>query len=308
LNLGVREARGEIIGVFDADSVPAPDVLLNVCKYFDEPTVAAVQGRTMSINRDQNMLTKFISYEDAVWCEAYLRGKDALDLFVHLRGTCQFVRRGVLADLGNFDEGTLSEDMELSARLTEKGYRIRYGSDVCSLQESPSVLKTLLRQRVRWCRGIMEVAFRYGRLMAKPSRKNVDAEATLFAPVILIASLLTYLAASYLVFVPSSLGLLMSLATRIAFLSMTLTLILGSLALIYASKPRRVSSVLWLPFVYFYYVIQTLIAMYAVGLIVLRRPRRWVKTEKTGAINVDGSVTVAGQRELEKFGNRLSQS
>jgi len=294
LNLGLREAKGDIVAVFDADSVPAPDVLLNVCKYFDEPSVAAVQGRTMSINEDQNMLTKFISYEDAVWSEAYLRGKDALDLFVHLRGTCQFIRRSVLAELGNFDEGTLSEDMELSARLTERGYRIRYGSDVCSMQESPAVLKTLLKQRIRWCRGMMEVAFRYGRLMAKPSRKSVDAEATLFAPVILIVSLLTYFAASYLVLAPNNLGLLMSLASRIAFLSMTLTLILSSLALIYSAKPRKISSILWLPFVYSYYTLQTLIAIYAVGLIVLRRPRRWIKTEKTGTIKVNHSINTGG--------------
>jgi hypothetical protein len=86
----------------------------------------------------------------------------------------------------------------------------------------------------------------------------------------------------------------MSLATRIAFASTTLTLILSSLALVYASRPRKVSSVLWLPFVYFYYVLQTLIAIYAVGLIVLRRPRRWVKTEKTGTIKVNRSVTAGG--------------
>jgi len=104
LNYGVMHARGEIVGIFDADNVPADDVLLNVCRYFEDPKVAAVQGRTLSINSEESMLPKFISYEETVWCEAYLRGKDVLNLFIHLKGSCQFIRRDVLQRLEGFDE------------------------------------------------------------------------------------------------------------------------------------------------------------------------------------------------------------
>ena len=61
LNYGIKHASGEVIAVFDADSVPEPDTLMNVCKYFEDPQVVAVQGRILSINQDENMLTKFIS-------------------------------------------------------------------------------------------------------------------------------------------------------------------------------------------------------------------------------------------------------
>ena len=128
------------------------------------------------------MLTKFMSYEEAAWCEAYLRGKDALNLFVSLKGSCQFIRRDVLEAVGGFDEGYLAEDMELSAKLARQGYRTKYAPDVRALQESPSELKQLLRQRTRWYRGWMEVAFRYGSLMSSPSWMKVDAEATLLGP------------------------------------------------------------------------------------------------------------------------------
>ena len=125
----------------------------------------------MTINADENMLTKFISYEEAVWCEAYLRGKDVLDLFVHLRGSCQFIRRNVLEKLGGFSEDALSEDMELSVRLTKENYRIKYAPDVYAWQESPSSLKQLFRQRVRWFRGTIEVALKYGKLATKLNGK-----------------------------------------------------------------------------------------------------------------------------------------
>jgi cellulose synthase/poly-beta-1,6-N-acetylglucosamine synthase-like glycosyltransferase len=284
LNEGIECAKGEIIGIFDADSVLSHDALLNVCKYFENADVAAVQGRTLSINSEENMLAKFISYEEAVWCEAYLRGKDILNLFVHLKGSCQFIRRSVLEKLHFFDEDILSEDMEFSARLTEKGYKIRYASDVRAWQENPSSLKQLFKQRIRWYKGTMEVAFKYGKLMAKPNRKTIDAEATLFGPFILIASLATYLATFYSFFVPLTSDILWQVAMQFTAIITTLMLLVCGLALIYASKPRKLANLLWLPFIYFYWSLQAFIAFYAVLLILFRRPRKWLKTEKTGTV------------------------
>lgn len=285
LNYGIKHAKGEIIGIFDADNVPAPDTLLNVCKYFEDPEVVAVQGRTLSLNSEENMLAKFISYEEAVWCEAYLQGKSVLNLFVHLKGSCQFMRRHVLEKLNGFDENSLSEDMEMSARLTEKGYKIMYASDVRSWQESPSDLKQLFRQRTRWFRGTIEVAFKYGRLIAKLSKKNIDAEATLFGPFMLIASLVTYLAAFSAFFTSFPLDILWQIAMQFTAIITTLTLLICGLVLIYASKPRKLTNLLWLPFIYFYWSLQTFIALYAVMLVLFRRPCRWLKTEKKGTIN-----------------------
>lgn len=284
LNYGVAHAKGEIVGIFDADNVPDRDALLNACSFFEDPAVAAVQGRTSSINAGENMLTKFISHEETVWCEVYLRGKDVLNLFVHLKGSCQFIRRDVLEKLKGFDEKALSEDMEISARLAENGYKIRYASNVRSWQESPASVKSLFRQRTRWFRGTMEVAFKYGRLMSKPSMRNLDAEVTLLGPFVLIAALATYLATFYTFFEPLPFSFLLQLVMDASALVATLTILLCGLALVYSSKPRKAKSLLWLPFVYFYCSLQAFISFYAVLLILLRRPRKWLKTEKKGVV------------------------
>jgi cellulose synthase/poly-beta-1,6-N-acetylglucosamine synthase-like glycosyltransferase len=256
-----------------------------VKEYFEDPAVAAVQGRTLSINSKENMLTQFISYEEAVWCEAYLRGKDKLNLFVHLKGSCQFIRRDTLKELGAFSESVLSEDMEISARLTEYNCKIRYASDVVAWQETPSDLKSLFKQRTRWFRGTMQVALKYGRLMTKPNLKNFDAETTLFGPFILIASLIPYTAMFWAFFNLLPFSTLWSITVQFATLSTTLTLLLCGVTLIYVSKPRRMKNVLWLPFIYFYWVLQAFIALYAAILIFLRRPSRWTKTDKRGVMN-----------------------
>jgi len=284
LNYGLKMAKGDIVAVFDADNVPSPDILRRVVEYFKDPEVAAVQGRNKSINADENMLTKFLSYEDAVWCEAYLRGKDALDLFVHLRGSCQFVRRDVLQKLRGFKEDVLSEDMEISARLMEKGYRIRYAPDVCAWQESPASLKQLFRQRIRWYRGTMEIALKYGKLITKLNRKSLDAETTLMGPFVLIMSLLMYFSVAFIFFAPVCLEPLWLFLTQVSIVLTTVLMFLCGLALTFISKPRSVKNLLWLPFVYLYWSLQGFIALYAAFLILLCRPKKWVKTEKRGTI------------------------
>lgn len=288
LNYGITHSKGEIIAIFDADNVPDTNILDTVCAYFEDKSVAAVQGRTLSINSKENMLTQFISYESAVYSDVYLRGKDLLNLFVHLTGSCQFIRRSVLEKLEGFNEKVLSEDIEISARLTKSNHKIRYASDVVAWQESPSTVRTLFKQRTRWFRGIAELAFKYGKLMAKPNWKNLDAEATLFAPFILIASLLPYMLGVY-VFLAMPFALLWSYAALFATVTTTLTLLLCGFALIYVTKPRKARNILWLPFVYFYWSFQAFIALYALLLILLRRPKLWTKTERTGTITRSSS-------------------
>ncbi|MEM0358329.1 MAG: glycosyltransferase family 2 protein [Candidatus Bathyarchaeia archaeon] len=284
LNYALKHAKGEIVAFFDADNVPEPDALKRAINYFVDRSVAAVQGRLCSINADENMLAKLVSYEDAVWCEVYLRGKDVLDLFVHLKGSCQFIRYDILTKVGGFDEDALSEDMELSARLAENGYRIRYAPDVCAWQEMPADLTQLFKQRVRWFRGTMETAFKYGRLMTKLNRRSLDAEVTLIGPLILISSLVTYLTGVLTFFSVFHFDVLWNVTMTITTFISTFMILICGLALVYISKPKKVTNLLWLPFIWFYWSLQAFIAFYVLIVMFLRKPKTWHKTEKRGTI------------------------
>jgi cellulose synthase/poly-beta-1,6-N-acetylglucosamine synthase-like glycosyltransferase len=284
LNFGFKHSSGEIVAVFDADNVPAVDALSRAAEHFLNPGVAALQGRIHSINSHENMLTQFLAYEDAVWCEAFLRGKEKLGLFVHLRGCCQFIRRSALESVGGFDEESLAEDMEISARLTEQGQRIKYSGDVRTWQESPSSLKGFLLQRIRWYRGHMEVALKYGRFLKHLDRRTLDAELTLSLPFLAIASLFLFLLASWGVFASASFDVVLRTLMGLSTFTMFILVLLAGGALIYYSKPKRVKNLLWLPFVFGYWLAQSFVAVYAGLLILFRRPRRWVKTEKSGAV------------------------
>lgn len=282
LKVGLKHVSGEIVAVLDADNIPEPDFLLRAASYFEDSSVAAVQGRLIAVNEDENILTKFVSQEEALRCEAYMRGKDALGLFVPLTGSCYFVRKSVLDSVGGWNGKVLSEDMELAARLTENGHKIRYASDVKSWQEYPATVSGFFKQRTRWFRGTMEVSLRYGSLLKRPCKESLDAEVTLAGPFVLISCLLGYVATFSSLFIPLNPDFAFFLLANVTTLFTFLLLALAGVAMIFAEKPRKISNVVWLPFIYCYWFIQNFVASYAFLQILLRRPRKWEKTTKTG--------------------------
>jgi len=287
LNYALRKAKGEILALFDADCVPNSDVLSRAVECFKDPSTAAVQGSTASINANENMLTRLISYEEAVSFRAYALGRNVLDLFVYLIGSCCFLRRDVLEKLGGWDENSLCEDLEISVRLTKEGYLIRYVPEIQSWQESPAKLDSLIRQRARSLRGHMETALKYGNLITNINKKSLDTEATLLAPFIQIIGLLGYFMALVTSFLSVQLdSILPILGQTLLILTITALLMIGT-ALIYVTKPCKTTNLLWLPFVFVYWLVENLIAFYALLQIVLRRPRKWTKTTKTGTVNYD---------------------
>ncbi len=285
LNYAIKHCNGEIIGFFDADAVPTGDTLLKASDYFADPSVAAIQGRNLSINSNENMLTRLITYEEMILCDAYLQGKEALGLFVNLRGSCQFIRASVLEQLDGFDEAFLSEDIEISARLTEKGHRIRYCFDLTSWQETPSNLSSFLKQRTRWYTGYLQVALKYRKLLSKITRKRVDAEVAMFAPTVGAISLVLFSGAFIAtIFLNYSFDPLLKGLLNLSIIGTLLTLCACGFALVCLSKPREAKNLVWFPLLYAYLNIEVFLTLYAALLVVFRRSREWTKTEKSGAI------------------------
>ena len=290
LNFGFGCARGDVVATFDADSVPEPDSILKVAKYFGDSSVAAVQGRICSINSGQNMMTQFISYEWAVQYELYMGGKDALGLYVGLAGTCQFIRKDVLEAIGGWNENCLAEDTELSVRLVEKGHTIRYASEVRTFEESPFSIKGLMAQRARWYRGNIETGLRFGRLMKRPNLRRIDAEITLLSTWMILLCVVNYFAPLWAFSAPSI--FVFSMIVQFTSLFTLLLLAVVGVSLVCLSGPFRLRNVLWLPFIYAYWGFQSFIALFALFEVATRRKLLWRKTEHSGKVTVKPEVRV----------------
>ncbi len=299
LNYGLEYSKGEIIGVFDADNFPQIDVLTRAAEYFRNRDVVAVQGLLSSVNSEENMLTKLIHYEGIIQYDALLSGRSSLSLFIPLVGSCQFIRREVLEEIGGWRNGTLSEDLELSANLTERGYRVSYAPEIVSLQENPSKFGQLIGQRVRWFRGCMEVAFRYGRLLKRFDRRSLDAEAFFIGPFMMIFVLATYFITLFNLFVPLGFGTYTVILLQLtSLLTLSILLILG-VALACATRPRRMGNIKWLPFIYLYWATEVFVAFYALLQIAFRRRRVWTKTSHSGIITNQQALQSSAETNSE---------
>src|ERR1700741_448860 len=58
LAYGMQLSRSELFAVYDADFVPAPDVLLRMVPYFADSAVGMVQARWTHLNRNESLLTR----------------------------------------------------------------------------------------------------------------------------------------------------------------------------------------------------------------------------------------------------------
>jgi cellulose synthase/poly-beta-1,6-N-acetylglucosamine synthase-like glycosyltransferase len=284
LNLALPYINGEIVGVFDADSLPEKDVLSKVALYFNDSKVIAVQGRTTSLNEKSNALTRVIAMEEKAWFQALLSGREEMQLFVPLTGSCQFIRTNILQEMGGWDENSLTEDVELALRLVEKNYLIKYAPDVCSGQETPNTLGDLVKQRVRWYRGYMETAIKYGRLLDTLNKRTVDAEISMGGPFMMIISLLSYINWFFVAIFLSQSNPILDFTGLVMALT-AVSLISIGIALTASEKPTRLRNILWIPSIYIYWLVQMVIAGWAFLKFVFRRKRVWTKTVKKGRLD-----------------------
>src|SRR5215813_791718 len=61
LEAGLKQARGEFVGIFDADFLPTSDFLTRIMPQFADPKIGMVQARWGHINQDYSLLTKIQS-------------------------------------------------------------------------------------------------------------------------------------------------------------------------------------------------------------------------------------------------------
>jgi cellulose synthase/poly-beta-1,6-N-acetylglucosamine synthase-like glycosyltransferase len=156
LNHALIHARGDIIGIYDAEDAPEPDQLRKVVAQFRDasPEVACLQGVLDYYNPRTNWLSRCFTIEYAGWFRLILPGIARLGLAVPLGGTTLFFRRAVLEGLGGWDAHNVTEDADLGIRLARHGYRTEVIETVTG-EEANCRTIPWIKQRSRWIKGYM---------------------------------------------------------------------------------------------------------------------------------------------------------
>jgi len=147
-NLGVSQARGEIILFTDADCVPARDWIEEMVRPLAEPDVVAVKGAYRT--RQKALLARFIQAEFA---ERYaLLERERYVDFVDSHSAAY--RKAEFLAAGSFDpDFLLSEDVDLSYKLSRQGHKMVFNPQAIVYHRHPETLGAYLRakfQRAYW--------------------------------------------------------------------------------------------------------------------------------------------------------------
>ncbi len=154
LNLGIREVDAEIIAIYDADNTPdAHSLRYLVAQLILHPDLGAVLGKFRTVNKNATLLTRFINIETLGFQSMLQAGRWQMHHIATLPGTNFVMRRSLITELGGWDEEALTEDSELSIRIYEHGYRIKYIPYAVTYEQEPQEWAVWIRQRMRWVRG-----------------------------------------------------------------------------------------------------------------------------------------------------------
>jgi cellulose synthase/poly-beta-1,6-N-acetylglucosamine synthase-like glycosyltransferase len=160
LNLGLAEARGDVVVALDSDTLFATDTVAHLTAPFADRRVAAVAGNAKVGNR-VNRLTRWQALEYVTAQNLERRAWDLAGAVPVVPGAVGAWRRDAVLAEGGFHEDTLAEDTDLTLRLIARGHRVVYAERALAYTEAPETARALLKQRFRWTYGVLQACWKH---------------------------------------------------------------------------------------------------------------------------------------------------
>jgi glycosyltransferase involved in cell wall biosynthesis len=159
LDAGLKQAKGELIAIFDADFLPQPDFLLEVVPHFvTDPRVGMVQARWGHLNRAHSLLTR----TQALMLDGHHmvenRARAAAGWLFNFSGTGGIWRKIAIESSGGWQHDTITEDLDLSYRAQLAGWKFVYRENVVTPAELPEDVSAFRAQQFRWAKGTVQCA------------------------------------------------------------------------------------------------------------------------------------------------------
>jgi cellulose synthase/poly-beta-1,6-N-acetylglucosamine synthase-like glycosyltransferase len=147
-----KTATGEIIALTDPDGVCEKEWVKKIVQPFSDPKVGATAGITHCGNWHKNLFTRLRAVEDEWWNNISFTGRDGKIKISHFQPLCgcnYALRRSAWEDVGRSHGQGLLEDLDMSAKLFQRGWEIAV-TDANVWQEEVENISEYIRQRRRW--------------------------------------------------------------------------------------------------------------------------------------------------------------
>ena len=149
----------DAFAIFDADNLPDPAFM----QAMNDALAAGervCKGRLKAGNAFESWVSGGYGLYHALMEWTYSRPHSAAGFSSNLVGTAFVAHREVLEKLGGWNTVTLCEDTEFAAMSTKLGYRVAWVPEALSYDEQVAKFGVSLRQRRRWCRGMVQCSRR----------------------------------------------------------------------------------------------------------------------------------------------------
>lgn len=185
LNVGLYQATGDVVTIFDAEDEPHPDILNIVNTVMSREGTPVVQCGVQLMNYADHWFSALNVLEYFFWFKSRMHYHSAVGM-VPLGGNTVFVRRDLLERVSGWDQHCLTEDADLGIRLSAARVPIRvvYDDRYVTREETPPTVSQFVKQRTRWDQGFLQVLGKRGWLRLPTWSQRLLAFYTLAFPLI----------------------------------------------------------------------------------------------------------------------------
>lgn len=157
LNVGLSEARGRYLTIYDAEDFPHPEQLQAAVQAFEiaPPDLACLQAPLAGTARSGSWVSAQWSLEYAVQFGLLLPGAALYRMPMLIGGTSNHFRKDALQALGGWDAWNVTEDADLGMRIARAGLSCGVISPP-TIEDPPARLGVWTAQRSRWIKGFMQ--------------------------------------------------------------------------------------------------------------------------------------------------------
>lgn len=288
LNIGFKQAKGEIMAIYDADNTPEKTALRYlVAELTNDDSLGGVIGKFRTRNRNASLLTRFINIETLSFQWMAQAGRWQLFKLCTIPGTNFIVRRSIIEAIGGWDEKALAEDTEISFRIYMMGYKIKFQPKAVTWEQEPQTLKVWFRQRTRWVKGNIYVIVKNARLLFDPKARKIRFDILYFLSIYFL--LMTSLVVSDVLLVLNLMGYVTTTLAGFSGLLWLLAIILfvvGTFITITTEKGELGIGNIGIILLMYITYSQMWLVVAAYGMVmyiketVLKREAKWYKTER----------------------------
>ncbi len=282
-NIAALFAKGELVVIYDAEDKPEKNQLLDSILAFNQNKKASIsQGILSFYNHNQNILTSCFNIEYLVHFTLLIQQLSKYGIIIPLGGTSNHIKYKFLEKNHFWDSYHVTEDLELSYISAKNNAKIinleSHTKEWCVVD-----IKSWFKQRIRWNKGYI---LTYLLILLNSNLTTTKINTNIFKKYIFYHIIVGYTSLSFLLipilFISLNFGSSINLIKNLFYIANIIyytSIILSYYFLCKKQYIKITTKTIISFFIYPFYFILHIIAVYLSLIDIIKRPFYWSKTK-----------------------------